>query len=170
MANYEDNVQRMIVLMKDTFGESFKTYYDGDPEAIPLFNLPAIIVTQTSDETQEGAMSQDDVEDRLTIKVVLNKRDDWTGDRVDPLNMTERKIRDFIAARDPQTGRYADQTVKKALRHHALDGVTALANSMTVEYGINPRVAPSDGFADLTAEGHVTFPIEYSVDTDNSAI
>lgn len=82
---------------EDAFGDSFKTYYDGDPEAIPLLNLPCIIVTQTGDETTAGAWQQDDIEDRLNVKIVLNMKDDWDGNKVDPLNMTERKIRNFIA-------------------------------------------------------------------------
>lgn len=162
---YEDNVQRMLRLMRDTFGDAFKTYYDGDPEAIPVFNLPAIIVTQTGDDTREAEMGEDDIEDRLTIKVVFNKRDDWDGDKVNPLNMTERKIRDFIAARDQTSGNYDPRTIKGALRNHALDGVTAVAGAMNVEYGINPRIA-GEGLADLTAEGHVSFAIQYSVETE----
>ncbi len=160
---YEDNVQRILNLMKDTFGDTFKIYYDGDPEAIPLFNLPCIIVTQTGDETTAGSWQQDDIEDRLTIKIVLNKKDDWDGNKVDPLNMTERKIRDFVAERDQATGLYLPRTVKGAIRTMALNGITAVAGTMNVEYGINPRIA-GEGLADLTAEGHVTFTISYPVD------
>ncbi len=161
-SQYEDNVQRMLHLMKDTFADTFATYYDGDPEAIPTFNLPALIVTQTSDETQEGAIGQDDVSDSLTIKVVFNKRDDWDGDKVNPLNMTERKIRDLVSKRDPLTGNYDPKTVKGAIRAHALDGIIAVANNMNVQYGINPRTA-GEHLADLTAEGHVSFTIQYCV-------
>ncbi|MDR6794736.1 hypothetical protein J2X12_004116 [Pseudarthrobacter oxydans] len=160
----EDTVQRVISLMRDTFGDAFKTYYDGDPEAIPVFNLPAIIVTQTGDSTAQAAFAQDDVEDQLTIKVVLNKRDDWTGDAVDPLNMTERKIREFVGKLDGE-GKYGSRTVKGALRNYLLEGVTAVAPTMTVDYGINPRVA-GEGLADITAEGHVSFSIKYAVETN----
>jgi hypothetical protein len=160
---YEDNVQRILNLMKGTFGDTFNTYYDGDPEAIPLFNLPCIIVTQSGDDTTAGAWQQDDIEDRLTIKIVLNKKDDWGGNKVDPLNMTERKIRNFVAERDQETGLYLPRTVKGAIRTMALDGITAIAGTMNVEYGINPRIA-GEGLADLTAEGHVTFTISYPVD------
>lgn len=160
----EDTVQRVLRLMRDTFGAQFKTYYDGDPEAIPVFNLPAIIVVQTGDETAEDEQGEDMVLDAITIKVVLNKRDDFTGDKVDPLNMTERKIREFIAKRDPDTGMYDPQSVKGAIRKELLDDFTAVAPSMNVEYGVNPRVA-GDDLADLTAEGHVSFTVEYPVET-----
>lgn len=160
---YEDNVQRILHLMRDTFGSTFKTYYDGDPEAIPVFNLPCVIVTQTSDETTADSWQQDEVEERITVKIVLNKRDDFDGDKVKPLNMTERKIRNYVAERDLTTGLYLPRTVKGAIRTMATDGITAIAGTMNVEYGINPRIS-GEGLADLTAEGHVTFAISYPVD------
>ncbi|MBV1778678.1 hypothetical protein KRR55_06070 [Paeniglutamicibacter sp. ABSL32-1] len=168
MADYQDNVQRVLNLMKSTFGSEFTTYYDGEPEVIPLFNLPCIIVTQTSDTTAEAAMGQDDIEDTITVKVVLNKKDDWNGDKVDPLNMTERKIRDYIGKRDEKTGNYEPRTVKGALRKDLLEDVEAVAPTMNVEYGINPRAVGEDSetqYANLTAEGHVTFGVQFSVDT-----
>lgn len=160
----EDTVQRVLRLMKDTFGGAFKEYYDGDPEAIPLFNLPAIIVTQTGDETTEDQQGEDKVLDAITIKVVLNKRDDFTGDKIDPLNLTERKIREFIAKRDPETGMYDPHSVKGAIRKELLSDFTAVAPTMNVEYGVNPRVV-GEGLADLTSEGHVSFTVEYPVET-----
>lgn len=160
----EDTVQRVLRLMRETFGSAFKEYYDGDPEAIPLFNLPAIIVTQTGDETTEDQQGEDKVLDAITIKVVFNKRDDFTGDKIDPLNLTERKIRELIARRDPETGMYDPHSVKGAVRKTLLSDFTAVAPTMNVEYGVNPRVA-GDGLADLTAEGHVSFTVEYLVET-----
>jgi len=151
--------------MKETFGSSFKKYFDGDPEAIAVMDLPAIIVEQTGDTTNEGAYGQDDVQDRIVVKVVLNKRDDFTGDAVDPLNLTARKIRELVGKRDSATNDYDDQTVKGAIRKHLTDDITALAPEMTVEYGINPRIG-GEGLANLTAEGHVTFSLEYSLNTD----
>lgn len=168
MSKYPDSVQRVLNLMKSTFGEEFKTYYDGDPEVIPLFNLPCLIVTQTTDTTSEGAMGQDDIEDTVTIKIVLNKMDDWDGDKVNPLNMTERKIRDYIGKRDEETGNYDKRSVKGALRCDLLEDVEAVAPTMNVEYGINPRaLGPNEktAYATLTSEGHVTFGIQFAIDT-----
>lgn len=165
MSKYEDNVQRLIKLMKDTFGSDFAAYYDGDPEAIPLFNLPALIVSQTRDVTSDGAYMQDDVSETIVIKVVLNKKDDFDNDAADPLNMTERKIRELVAKRDPKTGNYEDKTVKGALRRFGTEGIVAVAPEVTVEYGIVPRVNDL-----LTAEGHVTFTITYAVDVEDFAI
>ena len=161
-----DIVKRTIDLMRTTFGTTFKEYYDGDPEQIPLFNLPALIVDQTNDTTTEAAYGQDDVDDSITVKVVMDKRDDFNGDQVDPLNMTARKIRELIGKRDPVTRKYETKTVKGALRTHLLDGITALAPVVTVEYGIVPRGGDSN-YATLTSEGHVKISMTYTVNTDN---
>ncbi|NHW45969.1 hypothetical protein HAV21_03530 [Paenarthrobacter sp. MSM-2-10-13] len=158
--------------MKDTFGERFTTYYDGDPEAIPTFNLPCIVVTQTTSDITEGAMNEDDVTDEITVKVVLNKRDDFTGDKVDPLNLTDKKIRDLVMMRDLETRKYDTKTVVGAIRNYGIDGarqdegIDAVAPSLKIEFGINPRPAANADYADLTSEGHVTFSIRYSLDTD----
>lgn len=165
MSKYEDNVQRLIKLMKDTFGSDFKAYYDGDPEAIPLFNLPALIVDQTVDDTEDGAYMQDDVTETIVIKVVLNKKDDFDNDAVDPLNLTSRKIRELVALRDPETGNYEEKTVKGALRRFGTEGIIAIAPKVRTEYGIVPRMNNV-----LTAEGHVTFTITYTVDVEDFAI
>ena len=104
MADGQDNVQRVLNLMKTTFGSEFKTYYDGEPEVIPLFKLHCIIVTQTTDTTTESAMGQADIEDTITVNAVLNKKDDRNGDKVDPLNLTERQILDYLDKRDEKAG------------------------------------------------------------------
>lgn len=159
------SVDRVLELMRVIFGSKFKQYYTGDPEVIPTFNLPAIIVTQTKDDTTEGEMGEDDVSDEIRIKLVLNKADDYTGDKIDPLNLTDKKLRDLVGARGDD-GRYLPGTVKGALRNDLLEGVTAVAPSMSIEYGINPReTLGSENNAAWTAEAWVTFAIEYSVNT-----
>jgi len=164
MSNQQDSVARVIKLLQNAFGDNFKTYYDGDPEQIPLFNMPAIIVDQISDETTEAAYGQDDVTDQMVVKVVLNKRDDFAGE-IDLVNMTAKRLRDIISKRDPVTHDYFPNTVKGVLRQHLTDDITALAPTMNVDYGIRPRGGGED-FATFTAEGHVTFSLTYSVNTN----
>lgn len=164
MPAHQDTAERLVELFRSEFGGVFKQYYNGDPEAIPLFNLPALIVTQTGDTTTEGAMGEDDIRDSITVKVVYNKRDDFDADQVNPLNTTDKKIRDIVGRRDPETGDYVPKTVKHVIRSLAFEGVEAVAPSMTVEYGINPRPG-AEGYADLTSEGHVSFDVQWSADT-----
>lgn len=158
---YEDSVRRVLKLMKDTFENGpFKEFYDGDPEEIPEFNLPCLVVSMVSDNTQAGSFGQDDVTETLVIKVIMNKKDDWSNE-TDPLNMTERKIRELVGLRDPATGNYEDRTVKGALRKFGTQGITSIGLSVDTEYGITPRANDI-----ITAEGHVTFTYQYAVDVD----
>lgn len=161
---YQDNVQRLLGVLKDTFGTQFKAYYDDDPEMIPDFNLPCIVVSQLGDSTTQGAFEQDDVEEEFVIKVIYNKKDDFDA-QIDPGNMTQRKIRGVIGTRNVTTGEYEAKTVKGALRTYGLTGICAIAPTMTVTYGITPRLGDM-----LTSEGHVNFKITFIVNTDELGI
>ncbi|MFM9793302.1 hypothetical protein [Streptomyces turgidiscabies] len=160
---YQDNVRRILNLMKTTFGSTMKMYYDGDPDEFPPeFDLPALIVSQVSDSTVAGSFGQDDVTDTIVIKILLNKKDDWSAG-ANPDNMTERKLREYVGARNPETGRFEERTVKGALRTFGTQGIVAIGRETTVEYGITPRANDV-----VTAEAHVTFPIQYAVDVDEA--
>lgn len=159
--SHAEITQRILKLMRDTFPTEFKEFYDGDPDQIPTFNLPCIVVDQTNDDTERGAWGQDDVTETIIIKVIYNKADDYS-DNVDPLNLTSRKIRRAVAARDPETGDYAPNTIKYAIRQFATEGITAIATTMSVSYGLVPRLEGDIGI--LTQEAHVQFPVRYSVD------
>lgn len=157
----QDSVQLVLGLLKAAFEDGqFKEFYDGDPDMIPLFNLPAIIVTQTADTTTSDTTNEDDIVDQVVVKVIYNKADDFTGDDVNPLDMTERKIRQAMAARDAVTGHYLPNTVKGALQANVY-GDSRINKGMTIAYGTMPR--PNDLY---TAEGHLTINVEYSVFTN----
>lgn len=161
-------VDQTLELMEKTFGKGekgFKTYYTGDPDVIPLFNLPCIIVTQTRDDTTESQQGEDDITDTIVIKIVLNKADDYTGS-IDPLNLTEKRLRDFVGELDDE-GAYKPKTVKHALRTALLDGdIEAVAPTMSVEYGLNPRNSLGKASnVEWTTEAWVTFTVQHSVQT-----
>lgn len=161
----KDPVVQIKELAEQYFGAVFKAYYDGDPEVLPSFQLPCMIVTQTKDDTAEGEMGEDNVSDSIRIKLVFDKRDDFTGTVVKPVDLTESKLRSLTRAID-ENGKYAQGTVKHMLRNNLLEGFEAIAPNMTIEFGINERpTLENDDNVPLTAEAWVTFPIQYSVDT-----
>lgn len=169
----KDSVELVIDQLIETYGPAdpetnpngeFKTYYNGDPEVIPAFNLPCVIVTQIKDDTAEGAIGEDDVTDQIRIKLVMDKRDDYTG-KIDPLNLTEKRLRDLVGKRTAGN-EYESGTIKKMLREALLDGVTAIAPTMAVEYGVNPRETLGESAnVEWTAEAWVTFSLQYIVNT-----
>lgn len=165
------SVEHVIDLLTATFGAAgpapakFRAYLNGDPEVIPAFNLPCAIVSQTRDDTTEAAYGQDDVTDEIRIKLLFDKRDDYTG-KIELLNTTEKRLRDLVG-RVNANNEYEPGTVKRMLREAFLDNVTAIAPTMSVEYGINERntLGDSDN-AQWTAEAWITFTITYSVNTN----
>ncbi|MDQ0825422.1 hypothetical protein QFZ60_001595 [Arthrobacter sp. B2I5] len=153
-----DSVDFILGILKNAFqGGPFNEFYNGDPDMIPAFNLPALIVTQTGDVTTPEDSASDDVVDTIVVKVVFDKKDDWS-EKVDPLNMTEHKIRQVIAARDVVTGKYLPNTVKGALQSQVY-GNNRINKSMSTAYGIIER--PNEL---ITAEAHLTLQVEFSVD------
>lgn len=163
--DYRDTVTRLRDALRQRFGSQFASYYDGDPEAIPLFNLPALIVDQTGEDDAEGAMNQADVTDRITVKLVFNKRDDFKNDKAAEVETTTKKLRELVGRRNQETGLYDKMTVKSVIRSLPMPSALVVADQMTTEYGIQPRPV-GEGWADLTAEAHVSFSIQYSVDID----
>ncbi|TFB85849.1 hypothetical protein E3O44_12670 [Cryobacterium algoricola] len=157
---YSDNVTRVIDLLKETFKETpFKAYFDDDPGDIAKFDLPAIIVSENSDVTSAGSMAQDDIEEQILIKVVFDKADDYKNDADERSNDTQRKLRKIVGERDSVTGDYLPQTIKGAIRTFGQLDLNEIADTMTTEYGVQPR---DDGL--MTIEAHVTFGLQYSVD------
>lgn len=155
---YQQPVTALLDFIRAQYPKGpFKEFYDGDPDLIPDFNMPAIVVEKDRDDTTVGPTGFQRVTDVLRVKVVFNKKDDWKDD-ADPTQLTEKRIRDIVEARDPATGGYLPTTLKYALMHRfSMDG-KALNQDMAFELGALPR--PEDGF---TQEGHLTFSISYLV-------
>ncbi|MFC8008936.1 hypothetical protein [Streptomyces cinereoruber] len=162
MSKYQDSVPRILNLMKETFGGQFNQYFDGEPGVVFEKELPAIIVTQVDDLTEPGTFGQDDVTERIMVKILLNKKDDFQTSR-DPENLTETKLRKIVGGRDPVTGHYEEQSVKGALRAFGTEGIVAIGRSVEVMYETQPR---QDDV--LTAEGRVLFSLQYAVDVEEA--
>lgn len=155
----QDSVELILDLLRTNMDQTFKQYYDGDPDLIPDFNLPACVVTKTSDTEVAGTFAEDDVTETLVIKAILNKKDDWSAD-IDPVNMTEKKLRRIMEARDETTERFLPNSIKGAVRK-GLDGDRRIGAQMDLEIGVNVR--PNDL---VTAEAHLTIRLEYSLHVD----
>lgn len=161
-----DVVQLIIDRLKTTIptvvdAGGIKKFYYGDPDLIPAHDLPAIIVEQTSDLTENGSVAEHDVIDTVIVKVLVNKKDDWTGTANENTESTHKKLRAFVGIPDA-TKRYPKNSVKGALIG-TLAGDMRIMRDSSVEYGIQPR--PEDV---LTAEAHVTVRVEHSVRIDNA--
>lgn len=155
---YEAPVERVLRFLKEEFKDKpFKSFYDSDPDAIPSFNLPCVIVEKQRDTTGPGPTGLRAVNEEILINVVFDKSDDWDA-QSDEADLTKRKIRQIVEARDKTTKQYLPNSIKGALRTKlAMDDAT-IGDDMTFELGVLPR--PDDV---ITAEGHLTITVSYYV-------
>lgn len=164
----EDSVQLVLRLLRETFKDSgvFKAFYDGDPDMIPDFNLPCLVVEEITDNTRGGTFGEDDVTDSVVVKVIFNKKDDWTGSVANNdaglIETTHTKLRTVVGARDKITGDYLPTTVKGSLRQK-VDGDRRINDAMVTDYGVVTR-PNQDSITYASAEAHITLTIDYSVD------
>lgn len=154
---YEQPIDKLLGFLREEFGTQFKAYYNGDPDVIPDFNLPCISVVKNSDQTANGPTGLQRVTEELAVKIIYNKGDDWTAQN-DEVDLTEKKIRDVVEARDSETGNYLPQTLKHALMTRFTVSGLEINQAMTFELGILPR---SDEL--ITQEGHLTLTVTYLV-------
>lgn len=155
---YQQPIDALLGFLKQQYlNAPFKEFYNGDPDVIPDFNLPALSVSKNNDRMEKGPTGFQSVYEELVIRVIYNKKEDWTADLA-TTRLTEQKIRDIVEARDPDTGAYLENTLKHALMHRfEMEGI-AIDNNLSFELGIVPR--PDDAF---TQEGHLTISVQYLV-------
>jgi hypothetical protein len=155
---YQEAPERVLELLRDVFKDGqFKAFYNGDPDLIPASNLPAICVVLLEDTNSPELSHHDVVRLSLQIRVIFNKKSDWSV-KSDKTDLVDKRIRHIIGARDKTTQQYLPNTVKGALRSRAsLDGAT-LDGEMRFELGTLLR--PGDT---VTREGRLTIGYSYDV-------
>lgn len=118
---YKDGVDRVIELLRNTFGDFFKAYYDDEVEEVPESNLPCVMVRETISQVAAGATGTDDVDEQIVIIVALNRKDDLGGDNTK--NLTGTKLRRIIKGRYPadhatKPKQYKEKTIMYVLRQN----------------------------------------------------
>lgn len=154
---YQQPIDKLVGFLREEFGTQFKAYYNGDPDVIPDFNLPCVSVVKNSDQIGNGPTGLQRVTEELVVKIIYNKGDDWTAE-TDEVDLTEKKIRDIVEARDSETGNYLPQTLKHALLTRFTASGLELNQAMTFELGVLPRSEEL-----VTQEGHLTLTVTYLV-------
>lgn len=153
--------QSIVDLLKQKLGSAiFKSYYDGDPWAIPQSLLPAVAVVKESEEFLAGPTGMDLRRSVITVKVIFNKKDEFGKD---PAGANiQRRMENIIAGLDPSTGEVSQSSILGIMRKHFTvdtgSGPLVLDQLPSVDYGVVPR--PDDV---ITAEAHVTLRFDQHV-------
>lgn len=134
---FKDGAARVLELLKNTFGDRFRAYYNGDAQP-PESNLPCVMVTSQTASITSGATGTDDIDDSILIILSYNLKDDLGAGPDDQL--TEFKLRKDVMGQDPTTLQYLPTTVMYALRkHYTLNDGMIIGNDVTVDFAPNTR-------------------------------
>lgn len=156
---YQDALTRIMTVMRNTFGTNFKAYYEGDPLQIPKANLPCVIVEAQAGRVDLDATTTDRLQSQINIRLVFDKADDYNASPEQDL--TERKLRRLVEARNPETNQFLPNTVLGALRVNFTLGSNLIENDMDWEYDLQPRaegVVTSEALVQIVAVEKILVP------------
>ena len=136
---YKDGVTRILDLMKETFGDYFKAYFNGEPEMLPESVLPCLIVTETTGAIESGATGTDNITETVTIIAVENKKDDVGSDVAD--NLTEYRLRKIVKGQYPEghekAGQYINPSIMYAIRTYITMSDSVLESRIETKFDVN---------------------------------
>lgn len=156
---YPDIVDRLMKLIKANFGGFFKQYYEGDPIEIPKANYPCVIIEKVGSNVSLGATGQDVLVSQYNIRFLLDKSDDFNAS--DTKDLTEKKLRELVEARDPQTGLYLENSLLYVLRTNITIGQVNVATDVDIRYDLQPRpnqVVTSEALVSIVTNEKVLLP------------
>jgi hypothetical protein len=113
---YKDGVARVLEILRDTFGDYFKAYFEGTMDEIPESMLPCVMVTSNQGEIAADATGTDAINETLLILVAVNEKDFLGADG--QTAMADHFVRHLVYGQDPDTSQYIPQSFMYALRKH----------------------------------------------------
>ncbi len=147
-------VDTIIDLLKQQQGFGyFKKYFYGDPYEIPLSDLPCIAVELLRTQINAGPTGMDEVIQTVQIKLIYNKRDDFTTAPTSEVTGV-RSLESFAQGIDPSSSEYEQHTIAGILRRNFTLGNIANNQTIDIKYGIVPRRGGP------TSECHITFVVD----------
>jgi hypothetical protein len=113
---YKDGVARVLEILKDTFNDYFKAYFEGTMDEIPESMLPCVMVTSNQGEIAADATGTDAIAESLSIIVAVNEKD-FLGASGETA-LADHFVRHLVYGQDPDTSQYLPQSFMYALRKH----------------------------------------------------
>lgn len=155
---YDDTSTRVLALLRDTFGEQFKAYFDGEAEPSEGY-LPCIIVSNLRSQVDFSATGTDVITDDIQIVLCRNLKDDL-GAAPDK-NLTEYILRKQVSGQDPVTKQYVPQSVLGALRTNITLVDSTIDTKVSINYTQNYRgnIAVREAYITLQTVHRVQVPL-----------
>lgn len=137
---YPDAAQRIMALVKQTFGDIFNLYVIGLPDdlIIPTDAFPCVIVDKTDGTYTIGATTSDDITESVRVHVFVDTK---TGlGSPDNDDTVKRQLQTLIEGRDPNTGLLLPTSLMYAIRTHltlsskVVPGAATINNDVRIMY------------------------------------
>lgn len=131
---YKKLIEEQIVqILKDGLPSGlFKAFYVGDPLAIPQSQLPCLCIVCEQSKYAFGATGHDEVEYRVQIKAVFNKKNFFNKSPQE--YVLEQTVKRIIEGRDEATGRLQNNTLLGILRRNVTLEPSIFQQEVTVSY------------------------------------
>lgn len=137
---YPDAAQRIMTLMKKTFGTSrevFNAYFLGLPDnpVIPQDAFPCMIVDKVTGTFKVGPTSADDITEDVYIHIMVDVKTGFGRPEED--NPIKRQLQTLVEGRDPTNGALIPTSVMYALRKNLTLNSPDAANLPTINNDVH---------------------------------
>lgn len=129
---YKDGVARVLEVLKNTFGDYFKEYFESAMDEIPETMLPCVMATSTTAQVKSGATGTDNITETLTLIVVLNEKDYLGAESA--TNVADWTLRHLVYGQDPTSREYMAHSFMCALRKHFTLGDGVVDNQIRINF------------------------------------
>jgi hypothetical protein len=134
---YKDGPARVLEILRDTFGDQFKGYFEGSMDEIPLSYLPCIMVTTSEGTVENSATGTDLITETINIIIVINEND-YLGAKGET-DVADFHLRHLVLGQDVSGSQdmlheYNDKSVMHALRTNFTLNNGAVNNSIAFNF------------------------------------
>lgn len=157
---FSDAVDRILAYLEGGLPTgTYKRFFEGDPVHIPASLMPCICVMKLSGETKVSATGTNNLSEKILIKVVYNKKDDYGANfEDDKIDFTERKLRRLVSGRNPGTAAFLPDSIFGILMTNITLGNVVLRMDLSDDYAMDYRPSGPDPKSELTltSEAYIT--------------
>lgn len=154
---YDDPVTRILAILEAAFGDYFVGYYDGEPENMTEEMLPCVMALSPRITATSDAAGIDQLTEKVTVIIALNKRDDLDANTDTPLTLY--RIRKLVIGQDKTLGPdaiapYHAKSIMGVLRPRLTLNNGTTTFQVEIDFDTNVR-----GQNTYTQEAYITFDI-----------
>lgn len=129
-------IKKVKNLLEAELKGSVKTFYTGDPVAVPLQALPCVYVEGVTSSVRQGATGIDEYTHNLRIGLIISKLTEANHREKENTNMT--KLIELTQGRNADTTLKTNSILGVVRKNFTLGQLTENQEA-EIEYGVTPR-------------------------------